>query len=51
MKNQIKPKIIKEVVGLDFSIAGLFVETKKGKIANYPRYYRQALEKLASLLL
>ena len=30
-------------------MAGLFVESKKGKIANFPRYYRQALEKLASL--
>jgi len=28
-------------------MAGLFVETKKGKIANYPRYYRRTLEKLA----
>ncbi|QUW20341.1 transposase [Sporosarcina sp. Marseille-Q4063] len=42
-----KPKEIKRVVGLDFSMSGLFVESEKGGIANYPRYYRQALEKLA----
>ncbi len=26
---------------------GLFVDSEKGKTANYPRFYRQALEKLA----
>ena len=41
-----KPKEIKRVVGLDFSMSGLFVESEKGEIANYPRFYRQALEKL-----
>ncbi|MCG7333797.1 transposase [Sporosarcina sp. ACRSM] len=42
-----KPKELKSVVGLDFSMSGLFVDSEKGEIANYPRYYRQALEKLA----
>ena len=40
---QIKPK---NVVGLDFSMSDLFV-TSDGERANYPRFYRQSLEKLA----
>ena len=44
---QVKPKELKSIVGLDFSMSGLFVESEQGKIANYPRYYRQALDQLA----
>lgn len=40
-------KEVKAVVGLDFSMNGLFVDSETGKKANYPRFYRQALEKLA----
>ncbi|NMF00760.1 RNA-guided endonuclease TnpB family protein [Aneurinibacillus aneurinilyticus] len=40
-------KEVQAVVGLDFSMSGLFVDSEKGKKANYPRFYRQALEKLA----
>lgn len=35
----------KNIVGLDFSMKELFVSSD-GDFANYPRYYRQALEKL-----
>ncbi|MGC4378896.1 RNA-guided endonuclease TnpB family protein [Fictibacillus sp. Mic-4] len=41
-----EPKEVQSVVGLDFSMNGLFVESEEGKKANYPRFYRQALEKL-----
>ncbi|MCG7344503.1 transposase [Sporosarcina sp. ACRSL] len=40
-------KEINRVVGLDFAMDGLFVESEKGKKANYPRFYRQAEDKLA----
>lgn len=40
---QIEPK---NVVGLDFSMSNLYV-TSDGERANYPRFYRQSLEKLA----
>jgi putative transposase len=36
----------KNVVGLDFSMSDLYV-TSDGERANYPRFYRQSLEKLA----
>ena len=42
-----KPKEIKTVVGLDFAMDGLYVESEQGEKANYPRFYRQALTKLA----
>ncbi|ANB61774.1 RNA-guided endonuclease TnpB family protein [Anoxybacteroides amylolyticum] len=45
-EHQPVPKEIQTVVGLDFSMNGLFVDSE-GKRANYPRFYRQALEKLA----
>ena len=38
---------IKRIVGLDFAMNGLFVESEQGEKANYPHYYRQALAKLA----
>src|SRR5690554_3971913 len=38
---------IQKVVGLDFAMDGLYVESERGEKANYPRYYRQALDKLA----
>lgn len=37
---------IKTVVGLDFAMDGLFVDSE-GKKANYPKFYRQMLEKSA----
>ena len=40
------PKEIENVVGLDFAMHTLYVDSE-GKRANYPRFYRQALEKLA----
>ncbi|USG66944.1 transposase [Brevibacillus ruminantium] len=40
-------KEVQAVVGLDFSMNGLFVDSEEGETANYPRFYRQALEKLA----
>lgn len=46
-EHQPKKKEIKEVVGLDFAMNGLFVESEKGKKANYPQFYRRAEEKLA----
>lgn len=39
----IKPQ---SIVGLDFSMKELFVSSD-GELANYPRYYRQSLKKLA----
>lgn len=46
-EHQPKPKDMQSVVGLDFAMNGLFVESEEGKTANYPRFYRQSLEKLA----
>lgn len=40
-------KEIQTVVGLDFAMDGLFVDSETGKKANYPRFYRQMLDKLA----
>ena len=39
-------KEVQAVIGLDFSMNTLYVDSE-GKRANYPRFYRQALEKLA----
>jgi|SRR5699024_1796893 len=44
---EVKNKEIKTVVGLDFAMNGLFVGSETGKRANYPRFYRQMLDKLA----
>lgn len=38
-------KEVQAVVGLDFSMNGLFVDSEEGKTANYPRFYRKALAK------
>ena len=46
-EKEIKNKKIEQVVGLDFAMDGLFVESETGKKANYPRFYRQMLQKLA----
>lgn len=40
-------KEVHQVVGLDFAMDGLFVDSEAGKKANYPRFYRQMLDKLA----
>ncbi len=45
-EKEIKNKDIEKVVGLDFAMDGLFVDSE-GKKANYPKFYRQMLEKLA----
>src|SRR5699024_3848660 len=44
---EIKNKEIQYIVGLDFAMDGLFVDSETGKKDNYPRYYRQTLEKLS----
>ena len=41
----IEPVEIQKVVGLDFSMSGLFVSSDN-EFANYPRYYRNSLSKL-----
>ena len=46
-EKDIQPVEIRKVVGLDFAMDGLYVESERGEKANYPRYYRQALDKLA----
>lgn len=43
-------KEVQAVIGLDFSMNVLFVDSEEGETANYPRFYRQALEKLAKRL-
>ncbi|GGK36429.1 hypothetical protein GCM10010965_31700 [Caldalkalibacillus thermarum] len=48
-EHQPVPKEIENVVGLDFSMNTLYVDSE-GKSANYPQFYRQALEKLARAL-
>lgn len=40
------PTEIKQMVGLDFAMNGLFVESEQGEKANYPRFYRHTLVKL-----
>ncbi|MCE7791920.1 transposase [Salipaludibacillus sp. CUR1] len=45
-EKEIESKKIENVVGLDFAMNGLFVDSE-GKKANYPRFYRQMLNKLA----
>lgn len=46
-EKDIKPVSIQKVVGLDFAMDGLYVESEQGEKANYPRFYRQSLDKLA----
>ncbi|MFD0942549.1 RNA-guided endonuclease TnpB family protein, partial [Savagea faecisuis] len=46
-EKEIKPVSIQKVVGLDFAMDGLYVESEQGKKANYPKFYRQSLDKLA----
>ncbi len=45
-EKQIDNKKIESVVGLDFAMDGLFVDSE-GEKANYPKFYRQSLDKLA----
>ncbi|EQB07138.1 transposase IS605 [Sphingobium quisquiliarum P25] len=45
-EKEIRPVSIQKVVGLDFAMDGLFVDSE-GEKANYPKFYRQMLEKLA----
>src|SRR5690625_7868371 len=46
-EKEIKPVTIQKAVGLDFAMNGLYVESEQGEKANYPRFYRQSLDKLA----
>src|SRR5690625_3098275 len=46
-EKEIQPVSIQKVVGLDFAMDGLYVESEQGKKANYPRFYRLSLDKLA----
>ncbi|GAM13706.1 RNA-guided endonuclease TnpB family protein [Mesobacillus selenatarsenatis] len=46
-EKEIKSKEIEKIVGLDFAMDGLFVDSE-GEKANYPKFYRRLLEKLAS---
>ncbi|WP_347548409.1 transposase [Pseudalkalibacillus hwajinpoensis] len=45
-EKEIEIKNIQNVVGLDFAMNGLFVDSE-GKKANYPKFFRQMLDKLA----
>lgn len=45
-EKKMERKEIEKIVGLDFAMNGLFVDSE-GKKANYPKFYRQMLEKLA----
>ncbi|MDO7267886.1 transposase [Shouchella clausii] len=45
-EKEIESKEMKKVVGLDFAMNGLFIDSE-GKKANYPKFYRQMLDKLA----
>lgn len=45
-EKKIVSREIKTVVGLDFAMDGLFVDSQ-GEKANYPKFYRQMLHKLA----
>ncbi|WP_163578841.1 RNA-guided endonuclease InsQ/TnpB family protein, partial [Gracilibacillus thailandensis] len=45
-EKEMETKEIEKVVGLDFAMDGLFVDSE-GEKANYPKFYRQMLEKLA----
>ncbi|GAA0368252.1 RNA-guided endonuclease TnpB family protein [Alkalibacterium iburiense] len=45
-EKEIENKDIEKVVGLDFAMNGLFVDSE-GEKANYPNFYRQMLDKLA----
>ncbi|RNF39882.1 RNA-guided endonuclease TnpB family protein [Planococcus salinus] len=42
-----KLKEINEIIGLDFAMDGLYVESEQGEKANHPRFYRQTQQKLA----
>jgi putative transposase len=44
----VEPVEIKNVIGLDFSMSELFVDSN-GNEANYPRYYRRKLDKLKKM--
>ena len=45
-EKKIESKEIEKIVGLDFAMDGLFVNSE-GEKANYPKFYRQMLHKLA----
>lgn len=44
-ESSVQPKPIKTVIGLDYSMSELYI-TDDGEHADYPRYYRRALDKL-----
>ena len=45
-EKKIESKAVEKIVGLDFAMDGLFVDSE-GEKANYPKFYRQMLCKLA----
>ncbi len=45
-ENQITPKEINNLIGLDYSMSELYVSSN-GETAEYPKYYRKSLKKLA----
>ena len=46
-EKEIESVKVQKVVGLDFAMGGLYVESEQGEKANYPHFYRQSLDKLA----
>jgi putative transposase len=46
--SDVQPKPIKSTIGLDFSMAELYISSE-GDNPQYPRFYRQALQKLARM--
>jgi len=47
-ETDIQPKLIGSIIGLDFSMSELYIDSNGNK-PEYPRYYRRALDKLARL--
>lgn len=47
-EKEMKQKEIEKVVGLDFAMDGLYVDSETGEKANYPKFYRQMLTILAT---
>ena len=47
-EKEIKPVNVQHVVGLDFAMDGLYVESEQGEKANYPHFYRQSLDNLTN---
>ena len=46
-EKEIASTTINKIIGLDFAMDGLYVDSEQGKKANYPRFYRHSQDKLA----